>query len=88
MTYTPGPWIDLGRGTIVDTRRTPVAVTCFRTNGAPEEANARLIAAAPELLAALKAFMDISYNTEDSNFDDVCLARRKALAAIAKAESS
>ena len=47
------------------------------------EANARLIAAAPQLLEALKALLDI---TPFSSTDKDCRIHREAEAAIAKAE--
>lgn len=63
-THTPGPWIDGGRagyGRMVragsDAEPRWIAVV-YGEGTTPEfEANARLIAAAPELLVALKGFV-------------------------------
>lgn len=59
--YTPGPWTHIGQGDItgVETNGTnhgPVDVCCvyLRTVPGRTEANARLIAAAPDLLEALQ----------------------------------
>jgi hypothetical protein len=64
--YTPGPWIVSPRGGVVLAKADECG--CIATmhkhplsNNSEQEANARLIAAAPELLEALKAFL-----TEDS----------------------
>jgi hypothetical protein len=84
MTHTPGPWtvfnghVHAGGFEYLPTHR----------SGAPEtewEANARLIAAAPELLAALKGMVrEISkyHDTFDAN---LFVAAERA---IAKAEGS
>lgn len=64
-THTPGPWASLDR---LENSRTLTHITngahivctlgTTRTDGSPNHsANARLIAAAPEMLAALKALM-------------------------------
>ena len=55
---------------------------------AQTEANARLIAAAPDLLEVVKMFLDRSHNIGASAQDRAFRAERedKALAAIAKAE--
>ena len=56
--HTPGPWAKIGASVAnASTRKTiAVAVGCDGNSG-EEEANARLIAAAPELLEALEAFL-------------------------------
>lgn len=86
-THTPGPWtrkfgqhIYQGKGPF-DTQR--LIATGMPTNGTREEldvafANAKLIAAAPDLLGALKSIMD------GGIADPAEVA--KAHAAIAKAE--
>lgn len=61
--YTPGPWESLDGGEIgeifVDSDEGPVADLVKPERGGSKrvEANARLIAAAPDLLAALKGFV-------------------------------
>lgn len=59
--FTPGPWMVLdgvpsgggiGIGPVIEAIGGPHALVCF--NGGESEANAALIAAAPELLEALK----------------------------------
>lgn len=67
--HTPGPWrlerveFDAGKTTIYDQSGTALASTEGFINSIP---NARLIAAAPELLVALKeALRFVKNNTED-----------------------
>lgn len=81
--YTPGPWEF--RSTWVQTedkKKTPIANFNFY---AASESNARLIAAAPELLEALqtmvKAFQTYAPKTDGSEYNCVIDAR----SAIAKA---
>ena len=88
--HTPGPW-EVSRGkiagvelshTVVLTGRDAVAV--FAGSADAGEANARLIAAAPELLAALRGIIeigkrDLSNPKYDGYFEE-------ARTAIAKAE--
>jgi len=80
VSHTPGPWTIAGRETaleVVEARRSRMRV-CFLTSDGPCEANAHLIAAAPDLLAALKAVVAISDRKHD--------AWDAAWAAIDKAE--
>jgi len=81
-TYTPGPWE-------TNTRIHPsdqvfaagkIVADCKWTPHDPEtrEANARLIAAAPELLAALQQIADAEYGTDTPKM------RATARAALAK----
>lgn len=98
--HTPGPWAITrsdasgrpyqirslgakdGPGAIVDVTRWAF----LNMPSSPEaEANARLIAAAPDMLAALKALAD-EYN--DPALESEGPAYRSAIAAIAKAEAS
>lgn len=58
--YTPGPWrFDTKRGAIVTSAGEAVAVVCFHgaDSLAQENANGHLIAAAPDLLAALRELL-------------------------------
>jgi hypothetical protein len=97
VAHTPGPWAarKLGPPSYtwqVDSGGGPIAVITtpqppFATKGDParSEANARLIAAAPELLAVARGFVAI-YGREGayvSPLTNTCL--RDARAAIAKA---
>jgi hypothetical protein len=84
--HTPGPWNIVSTATyfeINDSEKFPI----LRINGGmtPIEANARLIAAAPELLEPLEyftAFADLNDDGEDERFTAMLA---KAHAAIAKA---
>ena len=87
VAHTPGPWYsnvnDLVGGWIVATVDLPASeVNCEQDREVADlisnEANARLIAAAPELLAALKEVVAIA-DRQTVEFD-------KAHAVIAKAE--
>lgn len=88
--HTPGPWINLGNGDIVAQSENYCGgekdiASVFLTSNDEDEANANLIAAAPELLEALKDMLD--------GHEDACTgygegAADKARAAIAKATGS
>ena len=95
--HTPGPWVhysaskhyppgsSLNYGSIIwATGVGEVAQTPGLSDVEKDNANARLIAAAPELLEALKALMEYAGIIEE-RADDV--ATNKARAAIAKATS-
>ena len=103
MTHTPGAWVTGGPYPTVsvctidsDGEWFPITILWdwndHKRNGeAPEEvkANARLIAAAPDLLAACKAFIEATFIDLDSVFtpsDKLVKAHVLARAAIAKAE--
>ena len=87
--HTPGPWTVRDHGGYIEVE-TPDEPTVahfgsLSFDGADHDwalANARLIAAAPELLAALKAMADRAEWYGDEDADSLCGAR----AAIAKAE--
>ena len=99
--YTPGPWLQShrkaigGYSTEVYTPDGEVIATVAwyprrlneTTTGTDREANARLIAAAPELLEALQLYMDAVRNTKDKPtlMSAIKSADNKARAAIAKA---
>lgn len=83
--YTPGPWRigtppPNGEQTIGTLNGLMVAVATTGAEMEETKANARLIAAAPELLEALQSVLD---NCLDS--EGLCAAHAKARAAIAKA---
>ncbi len=96
--HTPGPWIAERFGcvtAIVDGRRVQVAAAMGQgpMYGPPETpvteisaANARLIAAAPELLEALRALAEFADN--GTPVQPGALVWDEVRAAIAKAESS
>lgn len=79
--HTPGPWVVSHKKRHKITKESGLvlanAVKCSNPN---YEANARLIAAAPELLDALKDMLDY-YGTASANVEFLTKAR----AAIAKA---
>ena len=98
--HTPGPWTHEGQGDITGIEdngfgRGPVDVCSvyLRTVEGRHEANARLIAAAPDLLEALEAFERISAlwlpaEVEEQHAEEMYalhMARNQMLAAIAKA---
>ena len=93
-THTPGPWrtdnqdpFMEGHGLQIYSNNVPLCVMQFGYGRRDEAiANARLIAAAPELLAALKRAVDTIVYL-DENYD-LRESYHAALAAIAKAESS
>lgn len=84
QTHTPGPWIQgaIEHGSLVFNFNGKEVCRVTPTNDAETQANRRLIAAAPELLAALKAYEAgrISCNYQCGECGQ-CLGR----AAIAKA---
>ena len=76
--HTPGPWT-FKRGVYrIEVRTTPERSYAFSLS---DEANARLIASAPELLAALEALCEDKYLADPINADRM----RNAREAIAKA---
>jgi hypothetical protein len=98
--HTPGPWhVERdGDETMVWSGRTEqqaqwaIADVCGTASGivglrlGEGIANARLIAAAPDLLAALKAIAAIQYNRLDAEQGELSQHVEIAKAAIAKAE--
>lgn len=79
--HTPGPWEHDGPPHNIIVWSSPENRICFLTSDGPTEANARLIAAAPDLLAALKEAADFvqPFNRAEDLLD-------KIEAVIAKAE--
>ena len=87
--YALGPWkVDDDREFIVvDDSHNPRDIACSELNGDEGLAAAKLIAAAPDLLAALKELLAMCQRQADFNDDgDGCMYDR-ARAAIAKATS-
>jgi hypothetical protein len=90
MTHTPGPWVrgrrwGGDRHIVRTSNGILVADAAGPSNLKREtmEANARLIAAAPELLAALKEWTSIAVNSGLEGCDEIL---EQAEAAIVKAE--
>jgi hypothetical protein len=78
LTHTPGPW--LNDGDLVDTQ--DGVISC--DTGPKSEANARLIASAPELLAAcLSALRALEDNTSPGPMDGDAKAGLRAAIATA-----
>lgn len=90
---TPGPWVTADAHGPVDggdciqevssEHKFFVATCCHYTSREGVKANARLIAAAPELLEALQEFVDLFPDVIDG--DAIMPALDKGMAAIAKA---
>lgn len=93
--HTPGPWINAGNGDIIAIHPTQCGgvkdvCTVYMTESDEDDANARLIAAAPDLLAALEMILPILLDWH-SDFPDSVGSKeepavRAARAAIAKAK--
>ena len=89
QTSTPGPWEGVGHGvyTVADNPCREILWHGHNTRSAPDkerEANAHLIAAAPDMLAALKEVAEVASSTQ-SRFTRQDILKYIA-AAIAKAE--
>ena len=85
-THTPGPWTFNGDHVVAGTHT--VVADPFASDalfGGEGEANARLIAAAPELLAALETAVDAIWLTGDRFTDHKAAVTDTARAAIARA---
>lgn len=97
MTHTQGPWSYIGNGDVVAKSEKYCGgekdiASVFLTVNDEDEANARLIAAAPELLRSLKDFSDYVRNEQNSTDGAVTYSNTQinrlvfyARAAIAKA---
>jgi hypothetical protein len=97
MSHTPGPWTieqesgNEGEAEVIVSDKRTICWTADTWSDAEGEAsiteedraNGRLIAAAPELLAALKALVDAQVCRDDGKDCAIC---EDAYAAIAKAE--
>ena len=84
---TNGPWESRGKGVFASGRRIGgfEVMGAAQKYGPSDKANARLAAAAPELLAAAKALLNAPYGTV-GNCDDWDTAMHLLDHAIAKAE--
>ncbi len=91
MKFTPGPWHieDASYGQIVCADKADVAVV-RNSDGLPHHENARLIAASPDLLEALRSIVeDYAFCEQNPVFGDrVHEYVKTARAAIAKAEGT
>jgi len=89
--HTPGPWTAIGPAVYFPAHTNPMETGGFDISNCPHsEANARLIATAPELLEALQealAALADNVGMQDTyiDFDQVRNAKAKASASIAKA---
>lgn len=82
--HTPGPWsLDLQRSAIVTSSGDAVAVVCFHAADslAQEYRNGRLLAAAPELLAALRELLTEAARNGLEDCPAVLLAHEALMAA-------
>lgn len=101
MAYTPGPWSvlnvrdsdsDIGRALVIIDTKTGGGIAQVSRHSrrlGDTDGNARLLAAAPELLATLREVLDIGYIDEEVDADADTFAGRvkaRARAAIAQAE--
>lgn len=94
--YTPGPWVLENRGCKYIVSKPGdgyITRDVCRLDGSTmsafaQEANARLIAAAPELLEALRGLLalDKEHHQRGHDDEDICQEVQAARAAIAKAE--
>ena len=85
--HTPGPWdYDMGDFSIYQVETSDVVAELFSDHSrAEQEANARLVAAAPELLEALKMAVHVLAELSDATSPHVLPVRRVAVDAIKKA---
>ncbi len=83
--HTPGPWINDGDG-IVWSESDPIYGWIADCRNGAQDANARLIAAAPDLLEALRSMLsEFSVMASPATAGEIA-ACEAARAAIAKAE--
>jgi hypothetical protein len=86
--HTPGPWVVDPRAKLrvfAANKATVASAGCTDTERSSWEANARLIAAAPELLEALQLMLDAHLDTSGTDGPLQMAAKDAADAAIAKA---
>lgn len=75
--HTPGPWVNTGNGIHSGTR---CVATTHMNPKEQRDIDARLIAAAPDLLEALKDLCSHINETRGSNADNALFAARLAIA--------
>lgn len=90
MTHTQGPWSYIGNGDVVAKSDKYCGgekdiASVFLTVNDEDEANARLIAAAPELLEALQAIVKSLVDQDDEGMIEHAQQMIDARVAIAKA---
>jgi hypothetical protein len=89
-TFTPGPWVVMGKAVLEATRYREILWLGHNTRSAiPKEeknANARLIAAAPELLEQCKLFEKVLTHLINSGDSGADLERDKLREVLAKVE--
>lgn len=84
MNHTPGPWKMDGR-LIIDSRSDAVAMVNIARAVTTAHCDSRLIAAAPDLLAALQGLLETSALNEDAIEESDYMLVANARAVIAKA---
>jgi len=80
--WTPGKWFVESDGTTV-TMAHHCVIVAPAPDGAPQsemKANARLIASAPDLLAALERLTDAAMTRDRGNVEDALITARAAIA--------
>ncbi len=78
--HTPGPWFYRGQGEVRDSNRMPVAEAYMRADDSyADDTNGRLIAAAPELLAAARTALGV-LTSEDLDPQDAIDELEQAIA--------
>lgn len=87
ITHTPGPWFHIGQGDVVTMSKsgevTGDVAAAYCTHGPEGEANARLIAAAPDLLRAAQNVL--SHKRGEDDWLILAIHCRELEEAIAKA---
>ena len=88
MSHTPGPWTANGRFVFDESHGAPIAMAqCASVSMEDAEANARLMAAAPDLLAVCMALLAKAVPFDSVTADDGIIADMRAAVAKAKGET-
>lgn len=74
ISHTPGPWEARGL-TVFEPSKTALSVATATQHQPHAKANARLIAAAPDMLASLRAMVDFHAGERDGEYPDLDTAR-------------
>lgn len=85
LEHTPGPWYSIGNEVFKDFPTHRYEIACANHNSMNQSANARLIAAAPELLAALERLVSLIHIYAPEADTDPGSALHQAATAIGKA---